>query len=133
MFGVNKALLAAAAALVAGAMATPALAQQATSVTGCLAKGEHNSFTISGSDGKSYSLTSTSVKLDQHVGHKVTVTGTSAGTETGALKDTAMAKADTGMKMDTTMGRHAGKKEAGAATGGTLNVTDLKMVSAQCK
>jgi hypothetical protein len=132
MLRVNRALLVGAAALMAGVMATPALAQQATSVTGCLSKGtDKDSYTITGSDGKSYSLTSTSVKLDQHVGHKVTVTGTSAGMETGAIKDTTMAKMDTAMKMDTTKG--AGMKKETGKGGGTLNVSDLKMVSAQWK
>jgi len=128
MFGVNKALLIGAAALFAGAMATPALAQAPTSVTGCLAKGaDGKSYSIKGSDGKNYSLTSSKVKLDEHVGHTVTVTGTSAGVETGAVKDTSMGMGN----MDTTKGKPAGKKEAGA--GGTLNVSDVKMVSAQCK
>lgn len=138
MFRVNKALLTAAAALIAGAMATPVLAQAPTNVTGCLAKGaDGKSYTITGSDGKSYTLTSSTVKLDEHVGHKVTVTGTAAGMETGALKDTTMGmgKPDTTMgmgKKDTTMGKPAGKKEAGGG-GGTLNVSDVKMVSTQCK
>jgi hypothetical protein len=127
MFGMSKALLVAAGGLLAAAIVAPAPAgaQQPTSVTGCLSKGmAKDTFSIQGSDGKSYSLTSTSVKLDQHVGHKVTVTGTAAGMETGALKDTS-AKA----RMDTSM-----KKPTGAAAGGgTLNVTNLKMVSTQCK
>jgi maltose-binding protein MalE len=122
MIGTSKALLAAAVALVAGAMTSPAAAQAPTSVTGCLSKGTaKDTFTISGADGKAYSLTSSTVKLEQHVGHKVTVTGTSAGMETGALKDTSMAK-------DTTM-----KKPAGATGGGVLSVSKLKMVSAECK
>jgi hypothetical protein len=106
-----------------GAVATPAMAQapQATSVTGCLSKGAtKDAFTIEGTDGKSYSLTSATVQLGQHVGHKVTVTGTPSAMETGALKDTSMAK-------DTSM-----KKKA-AAGGNALNVSDLKMVSTQCK
>ncbi len=122
MIGTSKALLAAAVALVAGAMTSPAAAQAPTSVTGCLSKGTaKDTFTISGADGKAYSLTSSTVKLEQHVGHKVTVTGTSAGVETGALKDTSMAK-------DTSM-----KKPAGATGGGVLSVSKLKMVSAECK
>jgi len=127
MSGTTKALLAAAVALLAGAVTSPAAAQQ-TSVTGCLSKGTaKDTFTISGADGKAYSLTSSTVKLEQHVGHKVTVTGTSAGMETGALKDTSMKK-DTSMAKDTSM-----KKPAGAAGGGVLSVSNLKMVSAECK
>jgi hypothetical protein len=63
------------------------------------------------------------VKLDEHVGHKVTVTGKSAAVETGALKDTSMkAMKDTSMK-----------KETGATGAGGLSVSSLKMVSTQCK
>jgi hypothetical protein len=45
-------------------------------VTGCLAKGdEANEYSLKTEDGKTYGLMSSSVKLDAHVGHKVTVTG----------------------------------------------------------
>src|SRR6267154_419017 len=46
-------------------------------VTGCLQKGdEANEFSITGEDGKTYGLRSSSVDLAKHLGHKVTVTGT---------------------------------------------------------
>src|SRR5207249_9775921 len=46
-------------------------------VTGCLQKGdEPGEFSITGEDGKTWGLRSTSVKLDEHLGHKVNVTGT---------------------------------------------------------
>ncbi len=128
MSGTTKALLAAAVALLAGAVTSPAAAQAPTSVTGCLSKGTaKDTFTISGADGKAYSLTSSTVKLEQHVGHEVTVTGSPAGVETGALKDTSVKK-DTSMAMDTGM-----KKPAGATGGGVLSVSNLKMVSTKCK
>src|ERR1043166_5089705 len=44
------------------------------SVTGCLQQ-EASGFRISGDDGKSWNLKSTSVKLADHVNHKVTMTG----------------------------------------------------------
>jgi len=45
-------------------------------VTGCLQKGdEPNEYAITGEDGKKYGLRSSTVKLSEHVGHKVTVTG----------------------------------------------------------
>src|SRR5690242_2342322 len=45
-------------------------------VTGCLQKGdEPNEYAITGEDGKKYGLRSTTVKLDDHLGHKVAVTG----------------------------------------------------------
>src|ERR1700736_619186 len=51
----------------------------AKTVTGCLQKGDEPSeFSITGEDGKSWGLRSSSVKLDQHVGHQVTVSGSTA-------------------------------------------------------
>ena len=48
-----------------------------TTVTGCLQKGdEAGEYSITGEDGKMYGLRSKTVKLSEHVGHKVTVTGT---------------------------------------------------------
>src|SRR5206468_86951 len=48
----------------------------AKTVTGCLQKGdEPGEFSITSEDGKTWGLRSTNVKLDQHVGHQVTVTG----------------------------------------------------------
>ena len=126
MFSTSKALLAAVVGTLAGAMAVPAAvqAQQPTTVTGCLSKGAtKDAFTLEGTDGKSYALTSSTVKLDQHVGHKVAVTGTAPAMETGAMKDTGMA-----MAKDTSM-----KHETGAAGANALNVSNLKMISAQCK
>src|SRR5918996_5459095 len=75
MFGTSKALLALAGGLLLGGMAS-AVPEQGTAVTGCLAKsGAKDTFNIKGEDGKEYKLTSTSVKLEPHVGHKVTVEG----------------------------------------------------------
>lgn len=127
MFRTSKTLLAAAVALLAVVMTSAAAAQQPTSVTGCLAKTGKDAFSISGTDGKAYSLTSSTVKLDQHVGHKVTVTGTSTGVETAALTDTS-AKKDAGTTKDTSM-----TKNTPATGAGALNVSSLKMVSADCK
>lgn len=128
MFRMTKALLAAAVALLAGAMTSPASAQQPTSVTGCLSKGPaKDAFNLTTKEGQTYSLTSSTVKLDKHVGHNVAVTGTSTGVETGALADTS-AKKKPGMTKDTSI-----TKNAGATGAGGLNVSSLKMVSAECK
>jgi len=58
------------------------------SVTGCLQKDEKEKgeYMITGEDGKSWGVKSTSVKLEDHVNHKVTVTGkvTKEGHETEA-------------------------------------------------
>jgi hypothetical protein len=48
-----------------------------TTVTGCLQKGdEPGEYSITGEDGKTYGLRSKAVSLSEHLGHKVTVTGT---------------------------------------------------------
>ena len=88
-----------------------------TTVTGCLQKGdEAGEYSITGEDGKTYGLRSKSMKLSQHLGHKVTVTGTlraeSAEKEKGEAEE------------------HE-KKEAAEAV--DIRVTDLKMVSDSCK
>lgn len=75
MLGTSTALLSLAGGLLFGGMAS-VVPQQATMVTGCLAKGEaKDTFNIKGKDGKEYKLTSDSVKLAPHVGHTVTVEG----------------------------------------------------------
>jgi len=57
-------------------------------VTGCLQKGdEPGEFSIVSEDGKSWGLRSISVKLDQHVGHQVTVTGSAARETKAANKE----------------------------------------------
>jgi hypothetical protein len=88
-----------------------------TTVTGCLQKGdEAGEYSITGEDGKTYGLRSKAVNLSQHLGHKVTVTGTlraeSAEKEKGEAEE------------------HE-KKEAAEA--GDIRVTNLKMVSDKCQ
>jgi len=88
-------------------------------VTGCLQKGdEAGEFSITGEDGKTWGLRSTAVKLDQHLGHKVTVTGSrkheSKAEEKSEMKEGQMEKA-------------AGKEEYA-----DLNITHLKMISETC-
>ena len=89
-----------------------------TTVTGCLQKGdEAGEYSITGEDGKkTYGLRSKTVKLSQHLGHKVTITGTpraeSAEKEKGEAEE------------------HE-KKEAAEA--GDIRVTDLKMISDKCQ
>ena len=85
-------------------------------VTGCLQKGdEANEFSLVGDDGKTWGLRGTRVKLDTHIGHKVTVTGTAAHES----------KAEE--KKEGQMEKASGKEEIG-----DLNVTSLKMVSESC-
>jgi hypothetical protein len=88
-------------------------------VTGCLQKGdEPGEFSITGEDGKSWGLRSVSVKLDQHVGHQVTVTGSTAR-ETKAEENKE--------KKEGQVEKTSSKEEYG-----DLRVTTLKMVSDTC-
>ena len=89
-------------------------------VTGCLQKGdEPGEFSITGADGKTWGLRSSQVKLEQHVGHQVTVTGSSH------RESKAHEKAEE--KKEGQMENAAGKEEYG-----DLQVTNLKMVSETC-
>ena len=91
-------------------------ASQAKTVTGCLQKGDQpDEFSITGEDGKSWDLRSSTVKLAEHVGHQVTVTGS----------PTREAKAEE--KKEGQVEKAAGKEELGE-----LGVTSLKMVSESC-
>src|SRR5438067_11046541 len=70
-------------ALAVSAFVTPTASAQEkaaggkTTVTGCLQKGdEPGEFSITGENGKMYGLRSKTVKLSEHLGHKVTITGT---------------------------------------------------------
>src|SRR6267143_3618726 len=91
-------------------------AEKSQTVTGCLQKGdEAGEFSIKGEDGKTWGLRSTSVKLDQHIGHQVTITGsTTHETKAEEKKEGQM--------------QNAGSKTEYA----DLTVTSLKMVSDTC-
>jgi hypothetical protein len=103
-------------ALIAQTAAPEKKAEKAHTVTGCLQKGdEAGEFSITGEDGKTWGLSSTSVKLDQHLGHKVTVTGT-------ATHETKAEEKKEGQV------ENAGSKKEYA----DLTVTSLKMVSDSC-
>ena len=93
----------------------PAVPQPLT-VTGCLQKGtQTGETTIIGADGKSYDLRSKNIKLAQHIGHQVTVTGTTSSETKAEEKKEGQVEP-------------AASKEAI----GNLSVTDLKMISKTC-
>jgi hypothetical protein len=104
-------------ALIAQSAAPEKKAEKSShTVTGCLQKGdEAGEFSITGEDGKTWGLRSTSVKLDQHLGHKVTVTGSTTH-ETKAEE-----------KKEGQVENAASKAEYA-----DLTVTSLKMVSDSC-
>jgi hypothetical protein len=83
-----------------------------TTVTGCLQKGdEPGEYSITGEDGKTYGLRSKAVKLSQHLGHKVTITGT--------------LRPESAEKEKSEAEEHEKKESAEA---GDIRVMDLKMV-----
>lgn len=89
------------------------LATQTKTITGCLQKGyEPDEFSVTGEDGKVWGLRSSAVKLDGHLGHKVTVSGLITH-ESKAGKTTT---------------KTAPRKEES----GDLRVTSLEMVSETC-
>jgi hypothetical protein len=89
-------------------------------VTGCLQKGhEPGELSITGEDGKAWDVTSKSVKLDEHVGHQVTLTG--------SVRRESKAQEKAEEKKEGQVEKAAGKEEYG-----DLRVTDLKMVSETC-
>jgi hypothetical protein len=88
------------------------------SVTGCLQKGdEPGGFVLAGEDGKTWELSSKTVKLAEHVGHKVKVTGSSV----------QESKANEDQKEKNEKKESAGKEYA------DLKVSSLEMVSDSCK
>jgi hypothetical protein len=102
----------------ASAQATqdPKPAKSPRKVTGCLQKGDQpGEITLTAADGKIYDLRSDSVKLDEHIGHQVTATGT----VTHEMKAEQKKEGDM---------EKASSKEAVR----DLNVTDVKMVSETC-
>jgi len=94
-------------------------AKQHVTVTGCLKRGDGaGEFSIFGEDGKVWSLRRSTVKLEDHVGHKVTVAGTA--------RPAAKAEAKKEMKEGEVV--KASEKEEYR----DLRVTSLKMISDTC-
>ncbi len=89
------------------------------SVTGCLQKGdEPGGFVVTSDDGKTWELTAGGgVKLGDHVGHKVTVTG--ARIHESKMREEKMEKYE--------------KKEAGGKEYADLKVESVEMVRSSCK
>ena len=92
----------------------------AITVTGCLQKGDSaDEFAITGVNGKTWELRSPTVKLAEHVGHMVTITG--------VRHHETKAEEAKEQKTETKESKEAEAKEAG------LRVTSLNMVSDSCK
>jgi hypothetical protein len=89
--------------------------------TGCLQQTSHkDQFLLKAKDGSSWTLSSDTASLAEHVGHTVTVTGVVSNSTAHNLKeDTKDMAHDTGMKKSNT--EH-----------GKMKVTDVQMVSSSC-
>ena len=91
-------------------------------LTGCLQKGEDaNEYNFTAKGGGTWEIKSDSVKLDDHVGHTVTVTGVVSHHKEHAMKEDAKAE----------MKEHGMDKDA--KEHGHMTVTDLTMVSDSCQ
>ncbi len=87
------------------------------SITGCLSKSDSaKEFEITGEDGSTWEVTSTTVKLSPHLGHTVTVTGRVWHPDMHGAKEKAKEAVD-----------------ADAKEHGHLKVTKVSMVSESCK
>ncbi len=96
----------------AAAQSTKERKGQTVTITGCIQKGEAvNEFAVT-QNGKKYGLKSTKVKLVDHLGHQVTVTG----------------------KITRAPGQgEKGEKEEGGGEYADVQVTGLQMISTTCQ
>ena len=91
-------------------------------LTGCLQKGDDaNEYTITTAKGGIWEIQSDSLKLGDHVGHTVTITGVVSNAKMHGMKEDVKAKAK-----EHGMGKHSTEH-------GHMTVTNLTMVSGTCK
>jgi hypothetical protein len=115
-------LLVAAAGLATAQDTTKKTHKKTRTLTGCLQKGEDaNEYNFTAKDGGTWEIKSDSVKLDDHVGHTVTITGVVSNAKAHAMKeDTKEEMKEHGMDKNATEHGH-------------ITVTDLTMVSDTCQ
>ena len=97
-------------------------AREVRTLTGCLQKGDGaHEYALTGKDGSTWEIKSTTLKLSPHVGHTVIVTGLVSHPELHKMKEDAKDEI----------------KEHGAAIGaaehGHLRATKVTMVSESCQ
>jgi len=91
-------------------------------LTGCLQKGEDaNEFNLSVKDGGTWEIKSDNLKLGEHVGHTVKITGVVANATMHGMKEDVKEE----MK-EHGMDKHTAER-------GHMTVTDLSMVSDTCQ
>jgi hypothetical protein len=115
-------MLASAAGLAAAQDTTKTTHKKTRTLTGCLQKGDDaNEYNLTTKKGSTWEIKSDSVKLGEHVGHTVTITGVVANaTAHGMKEDTKEEMKEHGMD------KHATEH-------GHLTATDLTMVSDTCQ
>jgi hypothetical protein len=91
-------------------------------LSGCLQTGDSaNEYKLTTAKGATWELKSDSVKLGDHVGHSVTITGVVSNAKMHGMKEDAKAEAkEHGM-------------DKGSTEHGSITVTNLTMVSDTCK
>jgi hypothetical protein len=91
-------------------------------LTGCLQKGDDaNEYKLTAAKGSTWEIKSDSLKLGDHVGHTVKITGVVSNAAMHGMKEDAKAEAkEHGVDKDSTEHGH-------------MAVTNLKMVSDSCK
>ena len=91
-------------------------------ITGCLTQGDNASeFLLTGRDGSTWEVRSSSVSLADHVGHEIQATGVVKNAAAHNMKEDAKdAASDAHMKKDNSEHGH-------------MTVTEVQMVSHSCK
>ena len=115
-------LFAGTAGLAAAQDTTKTTHKKARTLRGCLQKGDDaHEYLLTTAKGATWEIKSDSVKLGEHVGHSVTVTGVVSNAKLHGMKEDAKAEAkEHGVDKDSTEHGH-------------MTVTNLSMVSDTCK
>jgi len=115
-------LFAGTAGLATAQDATKTTHKKVRTLTGCLQKGEDaNEYNLTTAKGGTWEIKSDSLKLGDHVGHTVTITGVVSNAKMHGMKEDAKAEAkEHGMNKNSTEHGH-------------LTATDLTMLSDTCK
>jgi hypothetical protein len=115
-------MFAGAAGLATAQDTTKTTHKKTRTLTGCLQKGEDaNEYNLTTKGGGTWEIKSDSVKLDDHVGHTVRITGVVSNAKGHAIKeDTKDEMKEHGMDKNATEHGH-------------MTVTDLTMVSDSCQ
>jgi hypothetical protein len=114
-------MFASAAGLATAQDTTKATHKKTRTLTGCLQKGDDaNEYNFTAKGGGTWEIKSDSVKLDEHVGHTVKITGVVSNAMAHGMKEDAKEE----MK-EHGMDKHTAER-------GHMTVTDLIMVSDSC-